>query len=238
MEAVAAQTPTNTNANANPNPITMARPPVAMASDARAVARCAWRVLEEIDYGLIMLSASGELQHANQLGWSELSRARFLQSDNGQVVGQTPALTQELRRGLQAAALGRRHMMMLRDGGDLLPVTCVPLMPMEGSASPVLLMLARQSATRNLNVGFFSRTHGLTAAEESVLRHLCEGLQVKEIARAKGITPSTVRTHLRSLREKTGLRHIRLLAQRVAMLPPMLPTNPTLPGTPGRMVHQ
>ena len=70
-----------------------------------------------------------------------------------------------------------------------------------------------------------------------MLRHLCEGLQVKEIARAKGITPSPVRTHLRSLREKTGLRHIRLLAQRVAMLPPMLPTNPTL-GSPGRMVHQ
>jgi DNA-binding CsgD family transcriptional regulator len=205
-----------------------------------AVARCAWRVLDEIDYGLILLSASGELQHANQLGWSELSRARFLRMDEGQVVGETPAVTQELRRGLQAAALGRRHMLMLREGGDVLPVTCVPLMPAEGSATPVLLMLARQSATRNLNVGFFSRTHGLTAAEESILRHLCEGLQVKEIARVKGITPSTVRTHLRSLREKTGLRHIRLLAQRVAMLPPMLPTNPTLMSGPsaGRVVHQ
>jgi DNA-binding CsgD family transcriptional regulator len=212
--------------------------PAVVAADPRAVARCAWRVLEEIDYGLIVLGASGELQHANQLGWSELSRDRFFHLDDGQVVGGSAALTQELRRGLQAAAQGRRHMLMLRDDSDVLPVTCVPLMPMEGSATPVLLMLARQSATKNLNVGFFSRTHGLTAAEESVLRHLCDGLQVKEIARAKGITPSTVRTHLRSLREKTGLRHIRLLAQRVAMLPPMLPTNPTLPGIPGRMVHQ
>jgi DNA-binding CsgD family transcriptional regulator len=211
--------------------------PVTLTTDPRAVARCAWRVLEEIDYGLLLLSASGELQHANQLGLDELSRARFLHVDDGLVVGPSVALTQELRRGLQAAAQGRRHMLMLRDGGDVLPVTCVPLMPMEGSATPVLLMLARQSATRNLNVGFFSRTHGLTAAEESVLRHLCEGLQVKEIARVKGITPSTVRTHLRSLREKTGLRHIRLLAQRVAMLPPMLPTNPTLPGLPGRVVQ-
>jgi DNA-binding CsgD family transcriptional regulator len=218
---------------------TLVRPqPSTGGGDPRAVARCAWRVLEEIDYGLILLSASGEMQHANQLGWSELGRARFLHVEDGQVVGQSAALTQELRRGLQAAALGRRHMLMLREGDDVLPVTCVPLMPAEGSATPVLLMLARQSATRNLNVGFFSRTHGLTAAEESILRHLCEGLQVKEIARVKGITPSTVRTHLRSLREKTGLRHIRLLAQRVAMLPPMLPTNPTLPGGPGRMVHQ
>jgi DNA-binding CsgD family transcriptional regulator len=210
----------------------------APAGDPRAIARCAWRVLEEIDYGLILLGANGELQHANQLGWNELARARFLRLEDGLVTGESVAVTQELRRGLQAAALGRRHMLMLREAGDVLPVTCVPLMPSEGSASPVLLMLARQTATRNLNVGFFSRTHGLTAAEESVLRHLCEGLQVKEIARVKGITPSTVRTHLRSLREKTGLRHIRLLAQRVAMLPPMLPTNPTLPGTPGRVVHQ
>lgn len=214
------------------------RAPAPAAGDPRALARCAWRVLEEVDYGMILLSAEGELQHANQLGWTELTRERFLRIEDGQVVGESAAVTQELRRGLQAAALGRRHMLMLREGGDVLPVTCVPLMPGEGSATPVLLMLARQTATRNLNVGFFSRTHGLTAAEESVLRHLCEGLQVKEIARAKGITPSTVRTHLRSLREKTGLRHIRLLAQRVAMLPPMLPTNPTLPGVPGRIVHQ
>jgi len=216
---------------------TVSRVPAA-APDARAIARCAWRVLEEIDYGLILLSATGELQHANQLGWSELTRARLLKLEHGQVVSDSVGVTQELRRGLQAAALGRRHMLMLRDDGDVLPVTCIPLMPAEGSGTPVLLMLARQSATRNLNVGFFSRTHGLTAAEESVLRHLCEGLQVKEIARLKGITPSTVRTHLRSLREKTGLRHIRLLAQRVAMLPPMLPTNPTLPGGPGRLATQ
>lgn len=207
------------------------------ASDARTVARCAWRVLEEIDYGLILLSATGGFQHANQLGCAELARARFLHVENGQVVGENGAITQELRRGLQAAGQGRRHMLMLREGGDLLPVTCVPLMPTEGQDTPVLLMLARQTNTRNLNVGFFSRTHGLTAAEESVLQHLCEGLQVKEIARAKGVTPSTVRTHLRSLREKTGLRHIRLLAQRVAMLPPMLPANPTLPGLPGRVVQ-
>jgi DNA-binding CsgD family transcriptional regulator len=210
----------------------------APAGDPRAVTRCAWRVLEEIDYGLILLSAGGELQHANQLGWSELTRSRFLKVEDGQVVGESLAVTQELKRGLHAAALGRRHMLMLREGGDVLPVTCLPLMPTEGSSTPVLLMLARQTATRNLNVGFFSRTHGLTAAEESILRHLCEGLQVKEIARVKGITPSTVRTHLRSLREKTGLRHIRLLAQRVAMLPPRLPTNPTLPGSPGPMVRQ
>ena len=228
-------------ATQSPSTFTLYRPPVAPSVDPRAIARCAWRVLEEIDYGLILLSATGELQHANQLGWSELSRERFLKVEGSQVVGETPVVTQELRRGLQAAAVGRRHMLMLREGGDVLPVTCLPLMPGEGSATPVLLMLARQSATRNLNVGFFSRTHGLTAAEESILRHLCEGLQVKEIARVKGITPSTVRTHLRSLREKTGLRHIRLLAQRVAMLPPMLPTNPNLPGLPGlpgRVVHQ
>src|SRR6185369_6562058 len=89
---------------------TLSRAPAAATSDPRAVARCAWRVLEEIDYGLILLSATGELQHANQLGWSELTRTRFLRVDDGVVIGETAAVTQELRRGLQAAALGRRHM--------------------------------------------------------------------------------------------------------------------------------
>lgn len=198
----------------------------------------AWRVLEEIDYGLILVSPAGLLQHANHLARHELSRSRFLGTDAGQVVGPTPAQTEEIMRGVRSAATGRRQMLTLRNGPDTLHVACVPLFqPFEGDCSSVLLMLARQSGTRNLNVTFFSRAHGLTPAEESVLKSLCDGLDVHEIAAANGVTEYTVRTQVRSLRDKTGINSMRLLVQRVASLPPVVPMSLTITPRPSPTIH-
>lgn len=184
----------------------------------------AWRVLEEIDYGLILVSADGKVQHANHLARHELARARFLCIAQDAVASHDAGQTAEILRGVRAAARGRRQMLNLRQGDDTLPVACVPLFqPFEGESASVLLMLARQSGTQNLAVSFFARTHGLTPAEETVLRALCDGLDVQEIAAAHGVCQSTVRTQVRALRDKTRCTSIRLLVQRVAALPPVVP---------------
>ena len=189
----------------------------------------ALRVLEEIDYGLILLRADGTLQHANHLARHELARGRFLRIAGDRVVGQTPGQSDEILRAVTAAALGRRQMLMLRSDNETLPVACVPLaQPYEGGSGSVLLMLARQPGIQNLNVTFFSRSHGLTPTEEAVLRALCEGLEVQDIAEAHGVSVCTVRTQVRSLRLKTGIGSMRLLVQRVASLPPMVPMSLTL----------
>lgn len=193
----------------------------------------AWRVLEEIDFGVIVLSATRVLHHANHLALRELSRSHFLRVEAGHLVGNSMQQTHEIAGAVLGAAGGRRQMLKLRNGADTLLVTCVPLQgTTPAQPAPVLLMLARQSPSANLNVGFFSRLHGLTPAEEAVLRDLCEGMQLKEIARAKNVSLSTVRTHVRALREKTGLRHIRLMVQRITTLPPLLPLNPLAPAAP------
>jgi DNA-binding NarL/FixJ family response regulator len=189
----------------------------------------AWRVLEEIDYGLILVSPAGVLQHANRLGRQELARARFLATDGPRLAGSSPTQTEEIGRAVKAAAHGRRQLLTLRSGDSTLHVSCVPLVQgWEGESGSVLLMLARQSGTQNLNVTFFSRTHGLTPAEETVLKALCEGLDVREIAAANGVTEYTVRTQVRSLRDKTGINSMRLLVQRVASLPPVVPMSLTI----------
>jgi DNA-binding NarL/FixJ family response regulator len=195
----------------------------------------AWRVLEEIDYGLILVSPAGVLQHANQLARQELARSRFLCVAGPSVVGQTPAQTEELLRAVRAAAMGRRQMVTLRSGVHALPVACVPLLhPEQGESSSVLLMLARQSGTQNLAITFFARTHGLSPAEQSVLRLLCDGMDVQEIAQNHGVSENTVRTQVRSLRDKTGINSMRLLVQRVAALPPVVPMS-LAPATAPRM---
>lgn len=189
----------------------------------------AWRALEEIDYGLILVKPDCSLHHANHLARHELARARFLRVAGDRVVGQTPTQSDEILRAVTAAAQGRRQMLMLRNDHDTLPVACVPLFqPYEASGGSVLLMLGRQPGIQNLNVTFFSRTHGLTPTEEAVLRALCEGLEVQDIAEAHGVSVCTVRTQVRSLRLKTGIGSMRLLVQRVASLPPMVPMSLTL----------
>lgn len=185
----------------------------------------AWRVLEEIDYGLILLSAAGVLQHANHIARRELARGRFLRPEGSGVATPTAVQTEAFRRAVGAASQGRRQMLSLRHGEDTLPVACVPLSGQAEDArpSPVLVMLARQPDTRNLALSFFARSHGLTPAEEAVLKALCDGLDVRDIATAHGVTEYTVRTQVRSLRDKTGAGSMRLLVQRVAALPPVVP---------------
>jgi DNA-binding CsgD family transcriptional regulator len=190
----------------------------------------AWRVLEEIDYGLLLVTPAARLQHANHLARHELSRQRFMRIEDQVLVGHTPRQTEELARGVQSAAQGRRQLIVLHNGDETLHVACVPLFHAfeEGSGS-VLLMLGRQTGTQNLALTFFARSHGLTPSEEAVLKGLCDGLDVHEIAAAKGVSEYTVRTHVRSLRDKTGVNSIRGLIQRVAALPPVVPLSLSLP---------
>src|SRR5207302_429279 len=101
-------------------------------------------------------------------------------------------------------------------------VACVPLSrSFDGEPSSVLLMLARQASTQNLALTFFSRTHGLTPAEEAVLKSLCNGLEVQQIAASHEVSECTVRSQVKALRDKTGAGSIRILVQRVAALPPV-----------------
>jgi DNA-binding CsgD family transcriptional regulator len=185
----------------------------------------AWRVLEEIDYGLLLVSIEGDLQHANHLARQELGRERFMRLQGGKLVGQSAFHNEEIGRGIQRAAQGRREMILLRNGEQALHVACVPLFHAFEEGSSVLLMLGRQHETHNLALTFFSRSHGLTPAEESVLKALCEGLRVPEIASARGVSENTVRTHVRALRDKTGINSIRGMIQRIAALPPVVPLS-------------
>jgi DNA-binding CsgD family transcriptional regulator len=190
----------------------------------------AWRVLEEIDYGLVLVSPAGLLQHANHLARRELALQRFLRLDGALVTGVTEAQADELQAGMRGAAEGRRQMVTLRNDRDALPLACVPLFqPFQGESAAVLLMLGRQHGAQNLAASFFARSHGLTRAEESVLKSLCNGLEVHQIATANGVSEYTVRTQVRSLRDKTGINSMRLLVQRVAALPPVAPDEASRP---------
>lgn len=182
------------------------------------------RVLDEVDYGIILLDGGGRIRHANHVARFELSRGVFLASGGDRLVIRDAAKGGELERAIALASAGRRQLVTLESAqAEQLSVACLPLRsPFESDVPPVLLMLSKR-AKHNLNVSLYAKNHGLSAAEENVLRGLCEGYSVQGIAERHGVAESTVRTQIRAVREKTRLPSIRLLVQQVASLPPVVP---------------
>ncbi len=183
------------------------------------------RLLDEIDYGLVLVNAQGIIQHANHLARHELATGRLLYADAGSsIVGRVAPLTEQLMSAVLGAVHGRRCLIYLTHAEHTLPVAVIPLNhAFEGPSSSVLLVMARQRLGDNLVLQMFAREHCLTPTEESVLRALCDGREVDEIALQHGVAESTVRTQVRSLRDKTGANGIRQLVQRVLCLPPVVP---------------
>lgn len=183
------------------------------------------RLLDEIDYGLVLVDGEGRVQHANHLARHELACARLLTGGIGESLGGcTAALSQQIMLAVQGATQGRRRLLYLSHGEHTLPVAVIPLShALEEPCGSVLLVMARQRVGDNLALQMFAREHGLTPTEESVLRALCDGRDVDEIAVQHGVAESTVRTQVRSLRDKTGANGIRQLVQRVLALPPVVP---------------
>ena len=69
---------------------------------------------------------------------------------------------------------------------------------------------------------WFARMQGLTAAETRVLERLCVGLHPRQICLEQGVGLSTIRTHIRAIRSKTGADGIRAVVEQIAKLPPMV----------------
>jgi DNA-binding CsgD family transcriptional regulator len=102
-------------------------------------------------------------------------------------------------------------------------VSVVPLSSTDDEGGPVtLVMLGKRQVCEALSVQGFACSHGLTATEGRVLAALCSGTPPTEVAAQLGVAISTVRTHIGSIRQKTGAQSIRGLVQQVAVLPPLM----------------
>lgn len=182
------------------------------------------RVLDEIDYGILVVNARGQIQQNNHLARHELLSGRILVSHGNLLLGRSTGLTQQVQQAIEHACRGQRRLVLLHADGRELPVAFIPLShPLETDAPSVLVLLSRQSACDNLAVRMFARSQGLSPSEESVMIGLCRGLSVSDIAKAHGVAPSTIRSQVKSLREKTGCASVRHLMQRINSLPPVVP---------------
>jgi DNA-binding CsgD family transcriptional regulator len=181
--------------------------------------------LDELDYGLLILDASGQLMQANQMGHQHCTAQHgSCRLQDGQLHARASADEPVLLRALTQAASGRRSLLKLGEGPHVETVAVVPLSnPLDGCTDgAILLVFGKQQVCEALSVEHFARVHNLTHAEGMVLTALCSGDDPSGIARRFGVAVSTVRTQIASVRQKTQATSIRDLVRQVAMLPPIV----------------
>jgi DNA-binding CsgD family transcriptional regulator len=199
------------------------------------------QVVDELDYGLLVLTGEGRVCHVNRSARRELERAlpapHPLHLVGHELHARHAHDAQPLHDALMGAAQrGLRRLLKLGDGGHRITVAIVPLSELPGDPGrSVLVVMGKREICEELTVEWFARAHGLTLAETTVVKGLCADLTPLEIARRQGVGLATIRTQIGSVRAKTQAGSIRALVRQVALLPPLvsalqgLASGPALP---------
>ncbi|HET7868260.1 MAG TPA: helix-turn-helix transcriptional regulator [Burkholderiaceae bacterium] len=186
--------------------------------------RCLSQMLDEIDYGMLLVEANGRLLHANHAARVDIEFDHPLVIVEGALRARCEREASILRSALASTADCRlRSFLSLGQGPQRITMSLIPL-SISGT-TPVhaaLVVLRRRGICEALSVQLFARCHQLTLAESQVLRYLCAGAQPGEIALRQGVAISTVRTQLSSIRAKTGAASLRELVCHVSTLPPIV----------------
>ena len=205
------------------------RGPERRSGPAASLAQLLASVLDEVDYGLLMLSADGGVVHANHAARAELASMTSLRLDGKRLISRTAAEQRQLDQALAAARdHGLRTLLTIattgggpdRVGLSIVPLPVAAAQPHAGHA--VLILFERSRIAETLSVDAHAREHGLTLREQQVLGALCDGLRAKEIALRLEIGEATVRTHVNNLKAKTGCASIVDIVKQVSRLPPMV----------------
>ena len=180
-------------------------------------------MLDEIDYGMVLLGDGGQVLHVNHAARAELDGEHPLQLLGRELRARLTTDVAPLADALQAAQRGLRRLITLGGRGSTLTLAVVPLGTLaNGTPQATLLLLSKRHVCEQLSVQWFARAHALTPAETRVLEGLCAGQEPREVAEQHNVGLATVRTQIGSIRAKTGTDSIRDLVQRVAVLPPMV----------------
>jgi DNA-binding CsgD family transcriptional regulator len=182
------------------------------------------QMLDEIDYGMLLVDAESRVRHLNEPARRDIDDAHPLQLMGAEVRARRPVDVPVLRDAIVSAAQrGLRKLLRLGTHADSVSVAVVPLPKAPHEAHhAVLLLLGKRRVCEELTVDWYARSHGLTIAETAVIKGLCADLTPQQIAERQGVGMATIRTQIGSIRTKTGASSIKALVRQVAMLPPLV----------------
>jgi DNA-binding CsgD family transcriptional regulator/PAS domain-containing protein len=186
-------------------------------------------VLDGLATPVVLVTADRAILHANRAARTLLDAGSPLTS-RANVLSATSA---RVARALADAVSGppapdvRTHTIPARDAQGVHAVHVLPLRDAARGAglaptAAAAVFVASPRASRDGVGRTAAALFGLTPAEARVFEGLAAGGTPTEIARALGVAPSTVRTHLLRLFAKTGVRRQAELVQLAAALAPPL----------------
>ena len=193
----------------------------------QALGMCLSGMLDEIDYGMLLVSADAQVLYFNHAARLELDGEHPLQMLGCALRAQRPQDVAPLYDALAAAQRGLRKLLTLGSGEHRVCVSVLPLPAAVGVRAQdhepqVLLVLGKRQVCAQQSVEGYARSMHLTPAETRVLVLLCAGERPTRIALQQKVAVSTVRTQIGAIRSKTGAASISELVRQVAVLPPMV----------------
>jgi len=179
-------------------------------------------VLEELDYGVLLLTADARVVHCNLAARRNLDAEHPLELVGNKVRASDPKDAPALLDALHGAQHdSRRCLLRLGEGAAKANVVVVPL-NRDVTQTAVLVVLERRQLCGELAAQWFALRYGLTPTETEVLKALSAGARPGDVAAQQGVAISTVRTQIQSIRAKSGADSIGELLRQLAMLPPLM----------------
>jgi len=184
---------------------------------------------EALDYmrrGVFGLDLTGRIVFANQAARLLLAAGDVLRADGGLLAANRPDRTTVLQRMVRSAALGgvTRVLALPRPNGGLpLMLETVPMgssvAPLGLRPPPAVLLLIDDPENDGAPTAAALREHyGLTTTEAAMAIHAARGAGLGAVAQVLGIAPSTARSHLKRVFDKTGTHRQAELAWLLARL--------------------
>lgn len=198
------------------------------------------QVLDALAYPLFVLRTDGSLLHANRAGLEALAPGGPLHRvGHGHLLPRDAELKPAFHAAMHAAAAGRALALHGTDGALLASLTplavartdAAPAVPAEPARVVLLAWALPGHGHGAADVLELSRRYQLTDAEARVLEQLLAGHGAEQAAQAIGVSLSTVRSQILSLRRKTGHRSVPALLASLRALPALAPKP--LTGRPG-----
>lgn len=207
--------------------LTRAMPSVTSGPLGESTAQLLAQLLDAVGHGVMLVTLAGAVVHANRVARRQCSSHALLQVVDERLYAAAEQDAQRLAVALREARACRRSLVHLGGSPRTLSLAVIPLQPEVGpvqgetarEVTMAALMFERNQWCDTLVLGLYARRHRLTPTERTVLGWLCQDLTAEEVASEMGITGHTVRSHIKSMCHKTGLRGARELVHAVLRLP-------------------
>jgi DNA-binding CsgD family transcriptional regulator len=172
--------------------------------------------MEALSMAVFVCDPDGRLRALSPLAEQLLSDGRHLTLRSGLLAAATDPDTRMIRAAIYHAAFSRLEtrpptMLVVRDATGHEPLLVeVATLPGSGGAfgfGVASLLIVRQPRLEETRTAMAAKAlFGLTQAETAVAADLVKGLDAGAIAHRAGVSVGTVRTHIRHIFEKAGVR--------------------------------